>query len=474
MAVSRNLIVPLVVACALFMEQTDGAIIATALPRIAQSLHTDPLHLNLAITSYMFSLAVFIPLSGWVADRFGARMVFRWAIVVFTLGSIACGMSQSLGELVLARIFQGMGGAMMVPVGRLVLLRTVPKAQLVDAMAWVTAPALIGPVMGPPIGGIIVTYASWPWIFLINVPIGILGYILATRYVPDIRGRKDEPLDLLGFFWVALALSGLVFGFETIGRHLVSSAVVAAFLIIGAIASLIYIRHIKNISHPIIDLSLFRYPTYRAALTGGSIFRVAIGSLPFLLPLMMQYGFGLTPAMSGFITLASAVGAVLMKICATPIIRALGFKPILLINTVINALFLGGCAAFTPQSMIGVIFIFLLVGGFFRSLQFTSLNSLAFAEIPENLLSRANTLYNMLQQLTLSLGVAVGALLLNLTMRSHESGSLQAQDFWPAFLCIGVVALLSGVFFIPLSRYAGAEMSGHKVATEEAAHKDPI
>jgi EmrB/QacA subfamily drug resistance transporter len=474
MASHRSFIVPLVVACALFMEQMDGAIIATALPRISQSLHTDPLHLNLAITSYMFSLAVFIPLSGWIADRFGARTVFRTAIIVFTLGSVACGVSDNLWELVLARILQGAGGAMMVPVGRLVLLRTIPKAELVDAMAWVTAPALIGPVLGPPIGGIIVTYASWRWIFLLNVPIGILGFIMATRFIGDIRERQVDPLDLKGFVLVALALSGLVFGFETLGRHLVPSAIVSAFLCVGVLCALLYWRHIQRISHPIIDLSLLKYPTYRASLTGGSMFRVAIGSLPFLLPMLMQYGFGMTPAMSGFVTLASAAGALLMKICARPIIRAVGFRPILMTNTFVNSLFLLICASFTQHTLLGVIFLFLLIGGFFRSLQFTALNTIAFAEIPEALLSRANTLYNMLQQLSLSLGVAVGALMLNLTLRWHTATTLQAQDFWPAFVGVSMLSLLSGMAFLPLARNAGAELSGHTLPPEEAAHKDPI
>lgn len=474
MSLSRNLVVPLVVACALFMEQMDGAIIATALPRISQSLHTDPLHLNLAITSYMFSLAVFIPLSGWIADRFGARTVFCSAIIVFTLGSIACGLSHSLWELVAARVFQGAGGAMMVPVGRLVLLRTVPKAQLVDAMAWVTAPALVGPVLGPPIGGIIVTYASWPWIFFINVPIGIIGYVMATHYFENIRGRQGEPLDLRGFLLGAASLSGLVFGAETAGRHLVAGSTVAGFFGVGVLCAFLYMRHVRRIKHPIIDLSLFRYPTYRASLTGGSVFRIAIGALPFLLPLLMQYGFGMSPAMSGFVTLASAAGALLMKICAKPIIRWIGFRPILITNTLVNSAFLAVCAAFTPHSLLGVIFAFLLVGGFFRSLQFTALNTIAFAEIPEHLLSRANTLYNMMQQLTLSLGVAFGAMILNVTLRWQASPELQAQDFWPAFLAIAMLSLFSGLAFVPLAHNAGAELSGHKAAVEETAHKDPV
>lgn len=473
MARTSNLIVPLVVACAMFMEQMDGAIIATALPRISQSLHTDPLHLNLAITSYMFSLAVFIPLSGWIADRLGARTVFRSAIIVFTLGSIACGLSNNLWELVLARILQGAGGAMMVPVGRLVLLRTVPKAQLVDAMAWVSAPALVGPVLGPPIGGIIVTYLSWRWIFLINVPIGILGYILATRYIENVRGRRREPLDFLGFVLMALTLSGLVFGFETAGRNVVSAYTIIGVTALGILCFCLYMVHMRRTKYPIIDLAPLRYPTYRASLTGGSMFRVAIGSLPFLLPLLMQYGFGMTPALSGFVTLASAAGAVLMKICAKPIIRAIGFRSVMISNCFFNAFFLAGCAGFTRHTTLGVIFIFLLVGGLFRSLQFTSLNTVAYADIPEHLLSRANTLYNMLQQLTLSLGVAVGALALNLTMRWHGTTTLEVQDFWPAFIGVAVLCQLSVAAYIPLARNAGAVMSGHQVHGENSARLDP-
>ena len=457
------------------MEQLDGSIIATALPSISKSLHTDPLHLNLAITSYMFSLAVFIPLSGWMADRFGARAVFRAAIIVFMMGSVACGLSTDLLSLVLSRILQGMGGAMMVPVGRLVLLRTIPKAGLVNAMAWVTAPALIGPVLGPPIGGIIVTYASWRWIFYVNVPIALLGLVLSTRYIENIRGRSREPLDKIGFALIALSMTGLVFGFETAGRHFVANDVVISMIVAGAVCFALYMLHARRLTHPIIDLGLFKYQTYRVTLTGGSLFRIGIGALPFLLPLMLQYGFGLTPAASGFLTFAGAAGAILMKISATPIIRALGFRPILVTNALVNVFFLAGCALFVPQTPHSVIFIFLLVGGFFRSLQFTALNVLAYAEIPEYLLSRANTLYNMVQQLTLSLGVAVGALLLNLTRSWHGDSALGAGDFWPAFLAVGFLSMVSALSFLPLSPQAGAEMSGHKITAvdDDPGRKEP-
>jgi EmrB/QacA subfamily drug resistance transporter len=467
-------IVPLIVACALFMEQLDGSIIATALPSIAHSLGTDPLHLNLAITSYMFSLAVFIPLSGWVADRFGTRTVFRSAIIVFTLGSILCGLSQNLWELIATRVLQGMGGAMMVPVGRLAMLKAVPRKDLVGAMAWLTTPALIGPVLGPPVGGFIVTYASWRWIFYVNVPIGLLGIMLATIFIEDMREEKREPLDLRGFLLMGCALAGLVFSFETVGRHLVPNEIVAGLFIGGLICLALYLRHIKGHSHPIIDLSLARYQTYRASILGGSLFRIGVGALPFLLPMMLQVGFGISPAASGMLTFASAAGAIFMKMSATPIIRRFGFRSILIGNALVNAVFLMGCALFRPSTPHMAIFGFLLIGGFFRSLQFTALNTIAYAEIPSALISRANTLYNMLQQLSLSVGIATGALLLNLTLAWQGAHTLGPMDFWPAYLVIGVLSLVSLSSFLPLPPEAGAEMSGHRdLPSRPAVREDP-
>lgn len=463
--------VSLIVACGLFMEQLDGSIIATALPSIARSLHTDPLHLNLAITSYMFSLAVFIPLSGWVADRLGARTVFRSAIVIFTLGSVLCGLSFDLFTLVLSRIIQGIGGAMMVPVGRLILLRTVPKSGLVDAMAWVSAPALLGPVMGPPIGGLIVSVMSWRWIFFINVPIGIAGFILATLFIDNIRGRTREKLDFMGFALVGTSMAGLVFAFETAGRHLVPDWLILTMLGVGIVAMLAYLRHAARIDLPVIDFKLLRYNTYRISILGGSLFRVAIGALPFLMPLMLQYGFGLSPAASGFITLASAAGMVLLRIIATYVLRHFGFKRALLFCAVINAFFMGGCALFTRLTPQSVIFIFLLVGGMFRSLEFTALNTIAYADMPEKYLSRANTLYNMLQQLMLSMGVAVGASFLNLTLLFKHKTMLGEADFAPTFMMIGLFSIVSLFFFSKLSPNAGADMSGHRVRGEEVERR---
>ncbi|MGE3624411.1 MAG: MFS transporter [Bdellovibrionales bacterium] len=472
---SGTVIVPLIVACSLFMEQLDGSIIATALPAIAHSLHADPLHLNLAITSYMFSLAVFIPLSGWVADRFGARTVFRSAIIVFTIGSVLCGFAQDMWGLVAARVVQGAGGAMMVPVGRLVMLRTVPRAELVNAMAWLTTPALIGPVLGPPLGGLIVTYTSWRWIFFVNLPIGILGLILASIYIPNVREKSREPLDLRGFLLMATALAGLVFGFETLGRDLMPEVATAGMLGAGILCLGLYFLHVRGIRHPIIDLGLTRYHTYRASITGGTLYRIGVGALPFLLPMMFQVGFGMSAARSGFLTFASAAGAVLMKMAAAPVIRRFGFKRVLVVNSFINVVFLAGCAFFSPETWHIAIFTFLLIGGFFRSLQFTALNTLAYAEIPPGLISRANTLYSMLQQLALSLGVAVGALLLNLTMAMKGSGHLGAWDFWPAYIAVGLLGVLSVPYFMSLPANAGEEMSGHAMPPPTPVRRgDPV
>lgn len=465
------------------MEQLDGSIIATALPTISRSLNTDPLHLNLAITSYMFSLAVFIPLSGWIADRYGARTVFRAAIVVFTLGSIACGLAINFWMLVGARILQGMGGAMMTPVGRLVLLRVIPRSKLVDAMAWVTAPALIGPVLGPPIGGLIVTYTSWRWIFFVNLPIGILGLVLATLYIDNIKEEKREPLDVRGFILMGLALAGLVFGFETAGRHLLPNTLVACAIAGGFIFLCLYLLYSRNADNPIIDLRVLKFQTFRISMTGGSMMRIGIGALPFLMPLMLQFGFGLSPLKSGFISLASAIGAMVMKMVATPIIRRFGFRSVLISISLGNTFFLAGCAFFTPATLHIIIFVFLMVGGFFRSLQFTALNTIAFAEIPVALLSRANTFYNMMQQLFLSFGVAVGAGFVNLTLLWHDHATIEKNDFGPAFIGIGILSFLSTFFFMPLTPQAGEEMSGHyshlrpakaPVEVAKATAKEPV
>jgi EmrB/QacA subfamily drug resistance transporter len=446
------------------MQSLDSTVIATALPTIAYSLGESPLRLNVAITCYLLSLAVFIPISGWTADRFGARRVFSGAIVVFTLGSVACGFANSLPALVAARIIQGMGGAMMVPVGRLVLLRIVPKSDLVRAMSYVSVPALIGPVMGPPLGGFIVTYASWRWIFFINLPIGILGIILVNLLIGDLKETGRRPFDFRGFALTGIGLATLAFGFENVGRGALPATAVAALLFAGAACTVIYVRHASRAEHPIIDLALMKIPTYASATIGGFLFRMGLGALPFLLPLMLQVGFGLDPLSSGLLTFASAAGAMTMKMTAAQIIRTLGFRLVLVGDAVISAGFLFGYSLFRPETPHLVIFLALLAGGFFRSLQMTSINTLSYADVPPAMLSRATSLTSMAQQLSQTTGVATGALLLQLVLALRGGTALAAADFYPAFVGVAMISLLSVPLFLRMAPDAGAEVSGRPVA----------
>jgi EmrB/QacA subfamily drug resistance transporter len=455
----RDRIVPLIIAVALFMENMDSTVISTSLPAIAADIGTNPLALKLAVTSYLLSLAIFIPASGWTADRFGARTVFRAAIAVFVLGSIGCALSSSLTDFVIARIVQGMGGAMMTPVGRMVLVRTISKRELVGAMVWVTTPALVGPVLGPPIGGFITTYATWHWIFIINVPIGLLGILLATRYIPDVRAEEDERFDIVGMVLAGLGIGGMAFGLSVLGLNFLPWIVVAGLVFGGACFFAAYLAHARRVDNPALDLSLLRIPTFFASVCGGFIFRLGLGALPFLLPLMLQIGFGMTPFQSGMITFATALGAMGMKWATTNILRRFGFRNILVVNSVISAAFLAVCAGFTATTPVEMMMLLLLVGGFFRSLQFTSINTIAYADVEPRRVGRATALVSVAQQLAVSSGVAVGALAVELTVYFRGSNTLQAADFPPAFLAVAALSALSVLIFVRLPADAGAEMA---------------
>jgi len=463
---SYDRVVPLIVAVALFMENMDSTVIATSLPAIARALGTDPLALKLAVTSYLLALAICIPASGWTADRFGARHVFRIAIGVFVLGSIGCALSRSLDEFVLARIVQGMGGAMMTPVGRLILVRSIDKRLLVHAMSLVTIPALVGPICGPPLGGFITTYASWHWIFIINVPIGLAGLAMATRYIPDVRAERPAPFDFVGFILSGLGIGGLAFGLSVMGLEFLPIGVVAALLGVGAASAAAYIVYARHKAAPILDLGLLKLPTFRASIFGGFLFRLGIGALPFLLPLLLQIGFDLTPFQSGLITFTGALGSMFMKAAVAGVLRRLGYRPVLVYNSVLSAAFLAACASFVPGMPFAAMIVILLSGGFFRSLQFTSINTLAYAEIEPQLMSRATTLVSVAQQLSLSTGVAVGALVVETTLRLKHGTAMGALDFPPAFLVVGALSASAAFVFARLPPDAGAELSGRKVAQE--------
>jgi len=444
------------------MENTDSTVIATSLPMIAQDIGEDPIALKLALTSYLVGLAIFIPISGWMADRFGSKTIFRAAIAVFMAGSLACAAAGSLGGFVLARFIQGMGGAMMVPVGRLVLLRSVPRNEVVQALATLTIPALIGPIAGPPLGGFITTYFDWRWIFFINIPIGILGIVLATIFVPEIKEEETPPFDFVGFLLAGAGFALLMLGFASGGRHLIPPSVSLACALIGALGILLFIRHARRTPHPVLRLDLFKIKTFRASVTGGSLFRVGVGAIPFLLPLMLQVGFGLSPLASGSLTFIAAVGALFMKTMAKRILEQVGFKRLLTVNAVIGGAFIATNGFFTPSTPHWLIMIILFIGGCFRSLQFTSINALAFADISNRDMSYATSLSSVSQQLALSMGVALGAFALEAASEFHGSPTIVAHDFGPAFWIVAGVATLSTFAFMRLPHDAGAEMSGHK------------
>ncbi len=467
---NKERLIPLIVATALFMENMDSTVIATSLPAIAADIGTSPLTLKLAITSYLLSLAVFIPASGWTADRFGARMVFSLAVAVFMVGSIGCALSSSVTDFVIARIVQGMGGAMMTPVGRLVLLRSIDKSALVNAMAWVTVPALVGPVIGPPLGGFITTYFSWHWIFLINIPIGLLGIFMAMRYIDPIRSDDPERFDLYGLVLAGIGLAGIAFGLSVAGLNLLPWTVVVALIAIGIIAMTLYVIHARRTASPVLDFSLLRLSTMRASIIGGFMFRLGIGALPFLLPLLMQVGFGLSPFQSGLVTFSSAVGAMGMKTLAARIIRTFGFRNMMTINAVVSSVFLAACALFTVTTPLLLIMIILVVGGFFRSLQFTAINTVAYAEVEPGQMSRATTLVSVNQQLAISAGVAVGAFCVESTMLVRHIQELDATVFAPAFLVVSIISALSAYFFWQMPDDAGHEISGRK-AVEISSRK---
>src|SRR6202451_4080379 len=468
----KQRLLPLIVATALFMENMDSTVIATSLPAIAADIGTSPLTLKLAITSYLLSLAVFIPASGWTADRFGPRTVFSLAVGVFMLGSIGCALSTSVTDFVIARTLQGIGGAMMTPVGRLVLLRSIDKSALVYAVAWVTIPALVSPAVAPPLGGFITTYFSWHWIFLINIPIGLVGIVMALRYIDPIKSEDPERFDLYGLVLAGIGLGGIAFGLSIAGLNLVPWTTVIALIAIGTVSMTLYVIHARRTASPVLDFALLRLPTMRASIIGGFLFRLGIGAMPFLLPLLMQVGFGLSPLNSGLVTFASAAGAMGMKTLAARIIKTFGFRNIMMINAVVSSVFLAACALFTAATPLLLIMILLVVGGFFRSLQFTAINTLAYAEVDPARMSRATTLVSVNQQPAVAAGVAVGAASVESTMWVHHVTTLSASDFVPAFIVVSVISAISAYFFYQMPADAGHQVSGRGVMVVPSPERD--
>jgi len=453
-------ILPLVIAAALFMEQMDSTIIATSLPDIAADLGVSPIALKLAFTTYLLGLTVFLPVSGWAADRFGAKTVFRTAIVVFTAGSVACGFAESLHWLVAARGLQGVGGALMVPVGRIILLRSVEKSELLDAIAWLTIPALIGPVIGPPVGGYITTAYDWRWIFWMNLPFGVIAFALASWLMPNVKAAVPPPLDVRGFLLAGGGLTLAVFGLTVVGREMFSGAQVAMMITAGLILLVAYVVHARTSAAPILDLRLMRIATFRHSVTGGNLFRIAVGAAPFILPLMLQVGFGFSAFASGMITFASALGAVLMKFTVARMVRHFGYRNLLIVNGLACCAMFAAKGLFTAQTPYWIMFGLLLVAGFMRSLQFSALNTLAYADVERAEVAKANTLYTVLQQLFLALGVASAAFLLDFRLWWSGRSVLVAADFSFVLMVVAAVSAFAVVFYMRLHPDAGSSISG--------------
>jgi EmrB/QacA subfamily drug resistance transporter len=461
-------VVSLVVATAIFMENTDSTILATALPTIARDLGLDPISLKLAVTSYLVSLAVFIPISGWIADRVGSCTTFRLALAVFMAASIGCAFSSSLGQFVFWRAAQGLGGAMMVPVGRMVVIRTAPKAELVQALSFIAMPALVGPMLGPPLGGLIVTVADWRWIFFVNIPIGILGIILATLFIPEIR-EETPPLDTKGFLLLSSGFGGLILGTAMMGRRIAPPEVAAGCILLGAIALPLYWRHAMSIPRPLLDVRLLRLKTFEAGICGALFFRFGVGASAFLLPLMLQLAFGLDALSSGLITFSGALGALAVKPFARGFLHRFGFRRLLIVNGVLASAVLLASAFFTPNTPHFVITVILLVGGFLRSLQFTSLSAITYAEVESRQVGSATGMASVGQQVSVSLGVAVGAMAVEMSEWLHGHPVPETSDFSAAFMVVGLMSMLTSVLMFRLPADAGDEMSGRRLPPREAS-----
>ncbi len=470
---------PWLVAVAFFMESLDTTILNTALPAMAAALHVAPLSMKSVLTSYTLSLAVFIPVSGWVADRFGTRKIFSSAIGLFTLGSVLCGLSNDLHVLVACRILQGCGGALMVPVGRLTMVHAFPKSELVSAMSFVAIPALIGPLLGPLAGGMIVGLAHWRIIFFINLPIGVVGLFLVYRHLPDYRADETSPLD-----WTGLALFGtgvalLSYVLEVFGEHTLGAWPVTALLVIALSLLALYQWHARRAPHPLLRLALLRIRTLRAAVVGGFVTRLGIGGMPFLLPLLYQVGLGFTPIQSGLLILPQSVTALGLKLTMPKILTRFGYRRVLVTNTVLLGFLIGSFAWVGASTPIWVICLQAMGFGFLSSLQFTSMNTLVYADVSETDTSMASTIASTFQQMSVSFGVAAASLTTALFVpdRFHSNPPQMIHGIHLAFVSLAALTVLSSVVFRGLRAEDGDNVSRHKLAlaadAEVATAKGP-
>jgi len=439
---------PWLVAVAFFMEALDITILNTAVPTIANALNVAPLSLKAALTSYTLSLAIFIPVSGWVADRFGTRRVFGTAIGIFSLGSLCCGLSTNLPLLIMSRLLQGLGGAMMMPVGRITIVRTFPKSEMLRAMSFVAIPGLLGPLLGPLCGGLIVSLSSWRLIFFINLPIGLLGLYAVARYLPDYVSENVPALDWTGFFQFGIGIALLSYVLEVFGEHTLSTSWIVGMLIVSVVMLTLYAKHARRVEFPLLRLRLFAIRTFMSAVGGGFITRLGVGGMPFLLPLFYQVGLGYGPVQSGLMVMPQPLAAMTLKVFMPRILARFGYRSVLLWNTVMIGATIA-CFAFIQQETPVWCILPLAFGlGFFSSLQYSSINTLVFADVPTEQTSTASSLSSAMQQLSISFGIAVASLLAVLFLHSRHGHPAQvASAVRHAFVALGAITVLSAVVF---------------------------
>ena len=457
MKFSAQAVIPWLVAGTFFMENLDSTVVVTALPQMATSFGVEPVQVSVGISAYVLTMAVLIPVSGWIADRLGARLVYSIAILIFALGSILCGISQSLPFFIFAEIFQGIGGAMMVPVGRLVVLRTTAKQDLVKAIGTITWPGLIAPVLGPPVGGFITTYFSWHWIFFLNVPLGIVAFLFVLKLIPNGHSETRKPFDVVGFVLTGIASFAIMFFMDLTSRgdynwYALSACLLGAF-VTGGLA----IWHANHTAHPMLDLWAMRLRSYTVVIYGGSLFRLCVGALPYILPLLFQLGFGYTPFESGFLVLAVFAGNLVMKLFTTAVIRRYNFKTILLVNGLLNAAGTLGCAFLTPETPVFLTALLLFVNGLTRSMQLTALNTVSFSEVPDDKMSGANGFSSLINQITWGMGITFGGALLGLgeVIHGDAAGTTSVWAFHIAFFFMSIVAFLAVLDVFTLKADAG-------------------
>jgi len=451
-----NLVLYLV-ATTFFMETLDSTVIATALPKMAEDFGVSPVDVGIGITAYLLTLATLIPISAWLADRFGTRNIFTIAIIIFTASSILCGLSESLWFFTLSRVLQGVGGALMVPVGRIIVLRNTKTEDIIRAVGLITWPGLIGPVVGPAIGGFLTSYASWHWIFFINVPIGIIGIYLSWVLIEPFKEQNQKPLDYWGFLYTGTSLSSLIYAIELSRKIQETQIACVSFVILGLITGVFSIRHLKRAENPMIDLSLFSIPTFSITMWVGLWIRTALSAIPFLIPLYLQVGLGIDPFIAGLLVLSVFIGNLVMKAFTTPMLNRFGFKKLMTINGYLVILSFLACALITKDTPFWMMALILFMNGLFRSLQFTSINTLSLADVPKPQMSSASALASTAMQISMALGIAVGSLILTLASLINQGDAQMPliQDFRLAFVLITLLPICSLWNLRMLSKDAG-------------------